>query len=318
MTASGERRAAVVTGAAGFLGGHMVERLLAEGYRVRAIDLDGARFARSLGAVADDPNLTFDDRGILDIPAGDPIFGGLDALFHFAGRIDPVSSMQDPEGFMQANVLALARVLEGLRQAGKGKIVYASTAAIYGRQTGAIKETAAPQPVNPYGFTKLLGEQAICHWARVFSVPGLVFRLFAVYGPRSEFGSTVNTMIERKFAGLPLVITGDGNQVRDFLHVSDVIAAMLLGAETELPGTAYNLGAGRPTSMNELAAAVGGRIEYLPARPNEIMAVHADTAAIRADSAWAPAMSLADGIADTVAHYRTLDAAALGRETLAG
>ncbi|KIL97785.1 UDP-glucose 4-epimerase [Paramagnetospirillum magnetotacticum MS-1] len=288
---------ALVTGAAGFLGSHTIEALLAQGHRVRGLDLPGARFEDSLGALLDHPGLSLDKRDLLDIPADDPIFAGVDVIYHCAGIADHVPSLQVPERYMQANVMAVVRVLEAARHHKVRKVINASSAAVYGIAAAPTAEDHPINPVNPYGLTKWMAEEACAHWSKVFGVATLSFRIFNCYGPRATASGPIGFFLKKAAAGEALTVTGDGTQERDFIHVSDVVAAFLAGAASEKSSAAYNLGSGRPETVNRLAELVGGAITYIPARPGEPKVILADTTRIRAELGWEPKVSLAAGIA---------------------
>ena len=291
------QRSSLVTGAAGFLGSHTVEALLARGDRVRALDLPDARFEASLGALLGHPALTVDRRDLLSIAAADPVFQGVDAIYHCAGIADHVPSMQVPERYMQANVMALVRVLEAARHHEVRKVINASSAAVYGIAQAPTAEDHPINPVNPNGLTKWMAEEAFAHWSKVFDVATISFRIFNCYGPRATASGPVGFFLQKAAAGEPLTVTGDGTQERDFIHVADVVAAFLAGAASERGGTAYNLGSGTPETVNRLAELVGGTIQYIAPRPGEPKVILADTTRIRAELGWAPKVSLAEGIA---------------------
>jgi UDP-glucose 4-epimerase len=290
------QRISLVTGAGGFLGSHTVAALLARGDRVRALDLPQARFETSLGDLLDHPALTLDRRDLLDIPADDAVFEGVDAIFHCAGIADHVPSMQFPERYMHANVMAVVRVLEAARQHKIATVINASSAAVYGIATAPTSEDHPINPVNPYGLTKWMAEEACAHWSKVFGVRAISFRIFNCYGARATASGPIGFFLKNAANGLPLTITGDGTQERDFIHVDDVVSAFLAGAASGVGGTAFNLGSGTPETINHLAELIGGTIQYIPPRPGEPRIILADTTRIRSELGWSPKVSLAEGI----------------------
>lgn len=286
----------LVTGAAGFLGSHTVEALLARGDQVRTLDLPDARFEAGLGVLLDHPALTLDRRDLLSIDAADPVFEGVGAIYHCAGIADHVPSMQVPERYMQANVMALVRVLEAARHHKVGTVINASSAAVYGIAQAPTAEDHPIAPVNPYGLTKWMAEEACVHWSKVFGVATISFRIFNCYGPRATASGPVGFFLKKAAAGEALTVTGDGTQERDFIHVTDVVSAFLAGAASDRSGTAYNLGSGTPETVNRLAELVGGAITYIASRPGEPKVILADTTRIRTELGWEPRITLADGI----------------------
>lgn len=293
-------RTAVVTGAAGFLGSHLVERLLENGYAVRALDLPTAPFDVNLKRVEQNARLRIEARNILDVSADDPIFSGVAALFHCAGIADHRASMSTPELYMNANFMAVVRVLEAARAHKIAKLIYPSSAAVYGTAAPPTREDHPINPGNPYGLSKWLGEEACQHWHKVFGVPSLSFRIFNCYGPRAYTSGPVGLFVQKRKNGEHLTLTGDGSAQRDFIHVSDVVDAMIAGAESNYAGEAYNLGTGVPETVLRLAKLVGGDIAFLPPRP-EPPVILADVSKIRSHLNWRPKVSLADGILTVLA-----------------
>lgn len=285
----------LVTGAAGFLGSHVVEGLIAQGHRVHALDLPGARFAANLAAVQTHPALEIIERDLMSIPAEDSFFSGIDTIFHCAGNPDHIASMKQPEPFIQANVTTVVRVLEAARHHGMKKVIYPSSAAVYGTAVPPTREDHPINPDNPYALTKWMGEEACLHWSDFFKVPTLSFRVFNGYGPRSA-GGPVNFFIRRKRNGETLTVTGTGEQTRDFIYVSDVVDALIAGAQSDRSGEAYNLATGIPQSVLQLAQLVGGEIQHVEPRP-EPPVILADVSKIKTHLGWEPKVSLAEGVA---------------------
>ncbi|CAA7614486.1 NAD-dependent epimerase/dehydratase family protein [Magnetospirillum sp. SS-4] len=284
----------LVTGAAGFLGSHLVEGLLAKGHHVRALDLPGANFARGLAAVRSHANLEEVERNLMDIPAEDTFFAGIDYAFHCAGNPNHMQSMKTPEPFLEANVGTMIRVLEAARHHGYKKVINPSSAAVYGVATPPTGEDHPINPDNPYALSKWLGEEVCQHWSWFFKVPTLSFRVFNGYGPRGGSGP-IAFFIRRSRAGQPLTVTGDGMQTRDFTYISDVINAFILGAESDRSGEAYNVATGRQHTLLELCQLIGGEIQFIDPRP-EPPAILGKVDKIKAHLGWEPKVSLAEGV----------------------
>jgi UDP-glucose 4-epimerase len=293
------RRVAVVTGAMGFLGSHMVEHLLARDYAVRAIDRPDAVRRESLDAVRTDARLTLDLRDLLTIAPNDPVFADAMCIIHCAG----IAALdRDPEAYFEANVRSLLVALEAARRHRGCRVVHPSSAAIYARATTPIAEDHPLATTSPYSFSKLMAERLAEHWREVYRLPIVSFRIFNGYGPRCEGVGSVGMFLESIAAGRPITVFGDGNQLRDFIHVDDIAEAFVLGAETNVDRAVYNLGTGTPRSVGELARLMHASLESGPARPNEQRILCADTTAIRQDLGWSPRISLEDGIAALIAN----------------
>lgn len=300
---------AVVTGGAGFIGSHLVDRLLAEGLDVVVLDnLETGRRENCARALKH-PRCRLHE---VDIARGVPqaVFAGADWVFHLAGLADIVPSMEAPARYHQVNVDGTVHVLEAARTAGVARLVYAASSSCYGiPEAYPTPETAAIQPMYPYALTKHVGEAYVLHWARVYGLPAVSLRLFNVYGPRSRttgaYGAVFGVFLAQKLAGAPYTVVGDGQQRRDFVFVEDVVEAFLQAArapEAAVAGQALNIGAGEPQSINRLVELLGGEKVHIPRRPGEPDITHADIALARRLLGWSPRTSFADGVAAMLRH----------------
>jgi UDP-glucose 4-epimerase len=298
---------AVVTGGAGFIGSHMVDLLVSEGYRVHVIDnLVGGRLL-NIEQHRANPDVVFENRDIRSLEPGDPLFAGARYVFHFAGIGDIVPSIDRPVDYMSTNVQGTVRVLESARHAGVRKLVYAASSSCYGIAEEIPTTEAAPiQPRYPYALSKYQGEQAVLHWHEVYGLPVNSIRIFNAYGIRSRttgaYGAVFGVFLAQKLAGRPLTIVGDGTQRRDFLYVTDVARAFLAAAVTERSGRIYNVGAGDPQTVNHLADLLGGTRIHIPKRPGEPDCTWADISRIRAELAWQPRVKFEDGVSTMLAN----------------
>jgi UDP-glucose 4-epimerase len=294
---------AVVTGGAGFIGSHMVDLLLARGFEVRVIDnLAGGRL-ENLRHLEGHTRLSVSVRDVRGVEAGDPAFEFADFVFHFAGIGDIVPSIERPIDYMSANVLGTVHALEAARAAGVRKFVYAASSSCYGVATELPTTEQAPiRPEYPYALSKYQGEQAVLHWGQVYHLPVTSLRIFNAYGPRSRttgaYGAVFGVFLAQKLNGRPFTVVGDGTQTRDFVYVTDVARAFLAAAESPLRQDIYNLGAGRPQSVNRLVELLGGEAVHVPKRPGEPDCTWADTRKIRNQLGWQPQVSFEAGVAE--------------------
>jgi UDP-glucose 4-epimerase len=292
---------AVVTGGAGFIGSHMVDRLLDEGFRVHVIDnLVGGRL-ENVAHRKDDSNLVVETRDILDLAPDDKLFAGADYVFHFAGIGDIVPSIDKPVDYLATNVIGTVKVLECARHARVRKLVYAASSSCYGLADVPTREDAAIQPEYPYALSKYMGEEAVLHWGRVYRLPVNSIRIFNAYGTRSRtsgaYGAVFGVFLAQKIAGKPFTLVGDGTQRRDFLFVTDVAHAFFLAATTDRANEVYNLGAGNPQTVNRLIELLGGgEIVRVPKRPGEPDCTWADITKITRDLGWKQQVSFEDGV----------------------
>ncbi len=290
----------VVTGGAGFIGSHMVDLLLARGFRVRVIDnLVGGRES-NLAHHSGEPRLSLDRRDIRRVDAGDALFKDVDFVFHFAGIGDIVPSIERPAEYMDVNVQGTVRMLECARSAKARKFVYAASSSCYGLAAVPTREDHPIAPEHPYALSKYAGELAVLHWHRVYRLPANSIRIFNAYGPRvrttGAYGAVFGVFFKQKLAGKPFTVIGDGTQRRDFLYVTDVAAAFLKAAESGLDGQIWNLGAGNPQSVNRLVELLKGPVVHIPKRPGEPDCTWADIGKIKRELGWRPQVPFEDGV----------------------
>jgi UDP-glucose 4-epimerase len=298
------RPVAVVTGGAGFIGSHMVDLLVDQGFEVRVIDsLVGGR-EENLAAHSNNSDVVFDRRDIRSFSAGDALFRGAKYVIHFAGIGDIVPSIERPLEYMSANVQGTVHILECARYAGIEKFVYAASSSCYGIASVPTRED---HPINtgyPYALSKYQGEQAAFHWHQVYKLPVNSIRIFNAYGTRSRtsgaYGAVFGVFLRQKIDALPYTVVGDGTQSRDFLYVTDVARAFLAAALSPLSGRIYNLGAGNPQSVNRLVELLGGEITHIPKRPGEPDITWADIRRISEELGWQQEVTFEQGVANIV------------------
>jgi UDP-glucose 4-epimerase len=300
-----EQPVAVVTGGAGFIGSHMVDLLLERGFRVRVIDnLSGGRTA-NLAHHADDPYLALEEVDIRDLEPESSLFRSARHVLHFAGIGDIVPSIEQPIEYMDTNIQGTVRVLECARHARVAKFVYAASSSCYGLAATPTREDHPISPQYPYALSKYQGEQAAFHWHRVYRLPVNSIRIFNAYGTRvrttGAYGAVFGVFFKQKLAGKPYTVVGDGTQRRDFVYASDVASAFLLAAETDKAGEIWNLGVGKPQSINRLVELIGGPVVHIPKRPGEPDVTWADIGKITRDLNWKPRVPFEEGVARMMA-----------------
>lgn len=297
----------VVTGGAGFIGSHIVERLLKDGHSVVVIDNYSTGRPENLANSLGHPRLTVHERDIADGSPLAPLLEGCDWLFHLAALADIVPSIQMPTHYHRTNVDGTVMVLEAARQVGIKRMVYAASSSCYGiPDVTPTPEDAPPRPMYPYALTKWVGEQYVMHWAQTYQIPAVSLRLFNVYGPRSRtagtYGAVFGVFLAQKLAGKPYTVVGDGTQTRDFTFVSDVADAFVTAAASDLCGEIMNVGSGHTYSVNRLVELLGGPVIYIPKRPGEPDCTFADTTRITQRLGWRPSVSLEDGVSEMLAN----------------
>ncbi|RLM54047.1 NAD-dependent epimerase/dehydratase family protein [Halobellus sp. Atlit-31R] len=299
-------RTVLVTGGAGFIGSHLVAALAPDN-DVRVLDHCASG---DPSRVADGATLIRAD--VTDEEALARAMAGVDVVFHLAAVVSVEQSVDDPQESHRVNVDGTLAVLERARHEG-ARVVFASSAAVYGDPDQLpVSETAETDPQSPYGADKLAADTYSRVYADVYDLPVVALRYFNVYGPgqRGPYSGVVDAFLERAADDEPLVIHGDGEQTRDFVHVFDVVRANLAAATTEHTGTAFNVGTGDAISIRDLAdvvrTAVGTDtgVEHSAPRAGDVRHSRADCDRARDLLDFDPAVSLADGIEHLVAHRR--------------
>jgi UDP-glucose 4-epimerase len=288
-----------VIGGAGFIGSHLVELLLAEGYQVTVID------NLSSGKKSNLKNLKIDLR-VYDI-TDDPqmiasMIKGSECVFHLAALTSVQGSLERPTAYNLVNVIGTANVLEACRLADVKRFVFSSTSAVYGNtESFPTKETVTPEPMSTYALTKLIGEQYCKMYSELYGIHTTCLRYFNVYGDRtnltSSYRSVIPIFLENSKAGKPLPFTNDGGQSRDFVHVTDVANANLAAIGQKRYHDIINIGSGKSVTVNELMEVIGGECKSIGARLEPRMSL-ANIARAEAALNWKPSINLLDWIKD--------------------
>lgn len=296
------RKTVVVTGGAGFIGSHLVERLLKDGHAVRVLDNFSTGRPANLLHLKDHPALTVHAVDISHMPNLGAEFQGVDWVFHLAALADIVPSIQRPLDYHRSNVDGTVEVLEAARRSGVRRLVYAASSSCYGLpETYPTPETAEIRPQYPYALTKYLGECYALHWHLIYGLPVVSLRFFNVYGPRSRtsgtYGAVFGVFLAQKLAGKPFTVVGDGTQTRDFTFVADVVEALVAAAASSIEGEVFNVGSGATYAVNTLVELLGAQdVIHIPKRPGEPDCTLADIRKIRAMLGFEPSVSLRDGV----------------------
>ena len=230
---------ALVTGGAGFIGSHLVERLLALGHDVSVIDNFVADSEKNLAAVRDHPRLIVHHADVAAAETIVPMLAGVDWVFHLAALADIVPSIQHPLRYHRANVDGTVSVLEAARAGGVKRFIYAASSSCYGiPDVLPTPESAPSRPMYPYALSKYIGEQYVRHWHQTYGLPAISLRLFNVFGPRARssgtYGAVFGVFLAQKLAGKPFTVVGDGTQTRDFTFVTDTAEAFVAAARSDV------------------------------------------------------------------------------------
>lgn len=292
---------ALVTGAAGFIGSHLVERLINESHKVVALDNLSTGRLENLNSLDGNPDLSFFKVDISNLDDIIGYFKDIDWVFHLAALADIVPSIVNPMEYYRSNVTGTFSVVEAARLSGVKKLIFAASSSCYGTpDIYPTTETSEIRPQYPYALTKYLGEQIILHWGQVYKLPVVSLRLFNVYGPRSRtsgtYGAVFGVFLAQKLNHKPFTVVGDGNQKRDFIYVSDVVETFIKAAYSNIDLGVFNVGSGNPQSVNRLVSLLGGEKVHVPKRPGEPDCTWADISKIRSMLGWEAKVSFEEGV----------------------
>ena len=299
----------LVTGAAGFIGSHLCESLLADGHEVVGVDAFIPYYPRevkesNLSRARQQAGFRLVEGRLQELDLA-PLLDGAAQVFHLAAQAGVRASWgRDFEIYTENNVLATQRLLEAAVAAGTPRVVYASSSSVYGdTRELPLREAGACQPVSPYGVTKLAAEHLCVLYERNFGLPTVSLRYFTVYGPRQRPDMAFHRFLRAARDGAPITLYGDGSQTRDFTFVADIVRATRAAAEAGRPGCVYNVGGGERVAMSDVLARVERvtgrplRVLRQPAQKGDMRDTFADTAAARRDLGFASTLDLDEGLA---------------------
>lgn len=307
---------AVVTGGAGFIGSHLAEELVGEGYSVTILDDLSAGKRENIEVLLKGKNVEFILGSITDLPRLQKLFNGVDYIFHQAAFNSIAGSIADPLLVHEINTGSTLKVLMAAHDNRVKKVVFASSSSVYGN-TASIpqNEAMAPSPLSPYALTKLTGEYYCRIFGQLHGLSTVCLRYFNVYGSRqnaqSQYSAVIPAFIQSIDQNQPPVIFGDGGQSRDFVFVRDVVRANILAAKNDAEGN-YNIGSGQGITINQLAATMLQLMDkdmtpvHEDSRPGEVAQSLADITQAK-NFGYEPQWSLKDGLAETIAYFRQVN-----------
>jgi len=300
-------RKVIVTGGAGFLGSHLVPKLLEEGHSVTVFDDLSTGKLNNLEGVLDHHKFMFHRGDIRDKTIPNEVFDGVDSVIHLAALIDISASVADPIQNHEINVDGTFNMLHAAAKHNVKMFVFASSTAVYGEvKTLPLRENIALKPISPYAASKVAGEAYCSAFASCFGIDAIVLRFFNIYGLRSEnspYSGVITKFLQKITKGEVLTIDGDGEQTRDFIHVNDVVTAIILALEQdELKSEVFNVCTGVPTSINQLASTlktVTGKslkVKHGPARLGDIRSNYGDPAQAKENLDFRANVGLTQGL----------------------
>jgi len=299
----------LITGGAGFIGSNLVDQLVKKGHKVIVLD-NFSTGRRSNLSQHTKKNVKIFKVDISEHKKLDKYFKGVDYIFHLAGLADIVPSIENPYKYFKSNVIGTMKVLQAARNAGIKKFIYAASASCYGIPAKfPTSENEKIKTMYPYSFVKWQAEELVMHWAKIYNFPAISLRFFNAYGPRSRtsgaYGAVFGVFLAQKLANKPLTIVSNGKQTRDFVHVEDLVRAVIKAALSNKVGKIYNVGSGKEVTVNKIAKLIGGKRIYVPKRPGEPDRSLADISKIKRDLNWKPKIKIEEGIKDLLSkiHY---------------
>ena len=290
----------IVTGGAGFIGSHLVDRLVKMGHKVTVLDNFSTGRKSNLSHHAE-KNVIIVKVDISENRKLDKYFKGVHYVFHLAGIADIVPSIENPHKYFKYNVIGTENIIKATNNQKIKKFIYAASASCYGfPKKFPTKENEKIKPMYPYSFVKWQAEELVMHWAKIFDFPAISLRFFNAYGPRSRttgaYGAVFGVFFAQKLANKPLTIVGNGNQTRDFIHVYDLVSAIIKAAQSKKIGEIYNVGSGKEVTVNKIAKIIGGKKIHIPKRPGEPDRSLADVSKIKKDLNWKPKIKIEKGV----------------------
>jgi UDP-glucose 4-epimerase len=297
----------LVTGGAGFIGSNLAPLLIGKGYNVTVFDNLTSGKKESLSKIRDHPNFKFIHGDIRNKEALNEALFKIDAVVHLAALIDVTASVADPDLTHEVNVTGTLNVLQQATKNNVKKLVFASSTAVYGDDKKLpVKENTPLHPLSPYAASKAAGEAYCQAFTKCYGIQATTLRFFNVYGPKNEnnpYGGVITNFIRKAKHNQTLTVEGDGEQTRDFIHVSDIVKAVMLTLETkELHSEIFNVCTGVPTSINGLITALlkvtakNLPVKHAPARVGDIRFSYGDASKAADKLGFKAIVSLPEGL----------------------
>ncbi len=304
----------LVTGGAGFIGSNLVDELVKKGHIVTIVDNLSTGNQKNILHHKKN-NVKFLKIDISKFNNLKKIVKGNHFVFHLAGLADIVPSIEKPKEYYKSNVEGTFRLLEACKYLKIKKFIYAASASCYGiPKNYPTNEKSKIDTKYPYALTKYLGEELVMHYGKIYKMSNLSFRFFNVYGLRSRtsgaYGAVFGVFLAQKYARKPLTIVGNGRQTRDFIHVKDLVDALIKASKNrKLKNQIFNIGSGKETSVNDIAKIIGGKKIFIPRRPGEPDRSLADITKIKKELNWKPKISLKTGINELLGNLKNWSSA---------
>ena len=305
----------LVTGGAGFIGSHIVDRLLDEGFKVRVLDNLSTGEKKNLAQHQNNKSFQFIEGDIRNFDLVKNTVKGVDAVFHEAALVSVTRSVENPLLSNEINVTGTVNLLKACVDAHVKRFVYASSCAVYGdTETLPNHENLAPKPLSPYAVEKLAAEKYAKVFHNVYGLETVSLRYFNVYGPRQKYGpysGVISIVINRLLENKPPIICGDGEQTRDFINVKDVVEANMLAlSKRKAVGEVFNISTGEATTINKLTETIQkimGKTSLKPVhaepRPGDIKHSYGDITKARRNLEYEPKVQLEKGLSELVKWY---------------
>jgi len=290
----------IVTGGAGFIGSHMVDLLIKNKYKVIVIDDLSKGKKKNIAQHIKNKRVIFIKKNILNLKARDIKFKKVEFIFHFAGKDAIIPSITSPEKYLDVNLKGTLNVLEQTKNLKYKKFVYAASSSCYGKAKTPTAEDNPISNLHPYALSKYLGEQVALSWSSFYNLPVNSVRIFNAYGERigfnNEYGAMFPILLKQKLSDQPLTIVGNGKQKRDFIYVKDLVEAFFAIANIKQNKEVFNVGFGKPVSINKIANLISEKKTYIKKRPGEPEITHANINKISSFTNWKPKISIDKGV----------------------
>ncbi len=294
----------IVTGGAGFIGSHLVDKLIEQGNEVVVIDNLSTGQQENVN-----PKAKFHNLDICSFEEIKPLFEGVDVVFHLAARPRVPFSVEDPLTTSQANILGSVSVFKAAADAKVRRVVFSGSSSVYGSQSAEVLSEEMPtSPLSPYALQKLTSEKFAKLFTNLYNIPIITLRYFNVFGSRivfdSDYSLVIGKFLQQNQQGKPLTIHGDGEQTRGFTFIDDVVRATILASQSDKlkGGEIINIGSDKAHSINRLAELIGGKNvqkEFLPPRVGDPLHSKADISRAKELLDWQPEVSFGDGVKKT-------------------